>query len=255
MVADSRSLAAKFYDLNPRMPNDIPFYVERLPSPKSRVLELGCGTGRVAVPLASHCASVHGLDASEAMVKIGRRKVAAASLADRVRLETADITTLELPERFDFIIAPFRVLQNLASNSQVAGLLQGIRQHLAPDGRCILNTFMPHTDAEKIRTDWISDQETLLWEVDTPEGRVACFDRKPRLDTEPLVLYPELIYRRYAGPQIVEEAVLSIALRCYYPQDLTGLLESFGFEVLATWGGYNGERYGEGSELVVEFGI
>ena len=116
-MRDLRAEPAKFYDLIPTTPDDIPFYVDRLPSAESRVLELGCGTGRVAIPLAAHCRSVHGLDLSEAMIRIGLSKVSAAGLANRVRLEVGDISSFELPQRFNFIIAPFRVFQKRPSLS------------------------------------------------------------------------------------------------------------------------------------------
>lgn len=255
MSDDARARAARFYDLAPSVPDDVPFYIGRLPSSRSRVLELGCGTGRVALALAPHCASVHGVDLSESMLEIARDKAAAAGLTERVRLDVADISDLRLAERYDFIIAPFRVLQTLESDAQVAGLLRGIREHLEPGGRCILNVFMPMFDAEAMRTDWVTDEERLFWEVDTPEGPVACFDRRVRIDAERLVLYPEIVYRRYAGDEVVEEAVLPIVMKCYYPHELTALVESAGFDVLDKWGGYEGEAYGEGPELVVEFGL
>jgi hypothetical protein len=52
----------------------------------------------------------------------------------------------------------------------------------------------------------------------------------------------------------VDEAVLKIAMRCYYPADLVGLVQSAGFVVRQKWGGYAGEPYGLGTELVVAFG-
>jgi ubiquinone/menaquinone biosynthesis C-methylase UbiE len=252
-MRDTRAEPAKFYDLNPNLPRDVPFYIDRLPRPRAHVLELGCGTGRVAIPLAAHCASVHGLDQSEAMVRIAREKVASASLGDRISIDVRDISCFELRQRFDFIVAPFRVLQNLEFDAQVDGLFQCIRRHLEPRGRCIVNTFNPNLDRDEMRSGWVSREEKLAWEVSTPEGRVVCYDRRFRIDPERLVLYPELVYRRFHGDETVEEAILPLAMRCYYPDDLTSAIESRGFRVLEKWGGYEGEEYGKGGELVVEF--
>ena len=74
------------------------------------------------------------------------------------------------------------------------------------------------------------------------------------MDKERLVPYPELVYRRDAGDEVVEESVLKIAVKCYYPEELTALVESFGFELFEKWGDYMGEAYGVGLVLVVEFG-
>jgi len=254
-MRDARSEPAKFYDLNPNLPRDVPFYIGRLPCPQARVLELGCGTGRVAIPLAAHCAFVHGLDLSKAMVRIAREKVASCGLSEKIHIDVADISCFQLSQRFDFIIAPFRVLQNLEFDSQVDGLLQCISTHLEPSGRCILNTFNPNLDREAMRATWASGEENLAWEVTTPDGRVACYDKRSRMDADRLVLHPELLYRHFRGDELVEQAVLQIAMRCYYPEDLTSVIESHGFRVLERWGGYAGEVYGEGNELVVEFGV
>ena len=55
MQNDIRAEAAKYYDVNPEIPDDIAFYQARLPSSDASVLELGCGTGRVLLPLAVSC--------------------------------------------------------------------------------------------------------------------------------------------------------------------------------------------------------
>jgi hypothetical protein len=189
------------------------------------------------------------------MVRIAREKVASCGLTERIHVELADICCFQVSGRFDFIIAPFRVLQNLELDSQVEGLFQCIKTHLRPSGRCILNTFKPSLGPDAMRASWASGEENLAWEVTTPDGRVACYDKRSRMDVERLVLYPELVYRHFTGDELVKEAVLKIAMRCYYPEDLTSIIESHGFRVLEKWGGYAGEVYGEGNELVVEFGL
>ncbi len=60
MATDIRAQAAKYYDLNPEAPDDIPFYKSLIPSPEVCMLELGCGTGRVLLPLAEVCGDLTG---------------------------------------------------------------------------------------------------------------------------------------------------------------------------------------------------
>lgn len=83
--------------------------------------------------------------------------------------------------------------------------------------------------------------------------RVTCHDRRPRMDPDNMVLYPELIYRRYRDRALVDETVLKIAMRCYYPEEYERLITGQGFRVIRQWGGYQGEPYGQGPELVVQF--
>ena len=114
MGIDIRSDAARYYDLSTTTPHDIPFYIQALPTPQAKVLELGCGTGRVTIPLSQHCDSVRGIDISEAMIAICREKLQRDNIPlTKVKVDVGDITTLDLGQKFDFIISPFRVFQNL----------------------------------------------------------------------------------------------------------------------------------------------
>ena len=80
MSDDIRAEAAQYYDVNPTIPDDIAFYQARLPSSDAAVLELGCGTGRVLLPLAAVCGFIHGIDRSQAMLARCLQKVQAAAI-------------------------------------------------------------------------------------------------------------------------------------------------------------------------------
>jgi len=251
---DTRSQAARYYDLNPKFPDDLPFYRQLLPGKDSRVLELGCGTGRVLLPLWTHCAYVHGIDLSEAMTSMCRGKLREQGIPDsRARVDVGDISSFDLNKRFDLIIAPFRVLQNLERDDQVSGLLACIRKHLAPHGTCVLNVFNPYADAETLRRTWVVEGEQIEWEVPFEGGRLVCSSVRARMDRERMILYPEMVYRVYASNVVKDEARMRFVMRCYYPDQLVSLLQSHGFTVTQTWGGYENEPYGKGPELVVQF--
>lgn len=255
MHTDSRTTAAQYYDCNPNFVDDIPFYQNLLTHKKLSVLELGCGTGRVTLPLAPHCQYIQGIDISPAMIALCREKLANAGIsASRAQVIEGDITNFELNHTFDLIIAPFRVVQNLATPQEIAGLFRCIRRHLGPHGSCILNAFKPLRDPEGMRQLWATPEEKISWEIPVAGGRLVCYDRKANLDAENLVLYPELIYRRYQGEALVDESVLKIAIKCYYPDTFERLITEHGFTVINRWGGYTGEVYGQGPELVIQFG-
>jgi SAM-dependent methyltransferase len=249
---DPRSLAARFYDLDPDMPNDVPFYLSRLPVTNAQVLELGCGTGRVTIELAQHCAFIIGIDRSAAMLSICRDKLSAAGISN-VELLQGDISDFSLERTFDFIVAPYRVLQNLETDFQLHGLFSNIRRHLSPGGRCILNTFNLQRSPEELHTRWSTPQESLDWEVPIDGGRIVCIGRRSGIQMNPLVLHPELIYRVYRGDELLEESTYRFVMRCYYPDELVARIRDEGFHVTAMSGGYAGEAYGDGTELVVEF--
>jgi SAM-dependent methyltransferase len=254
VTTDVRSAAAKYYDLNPSLPQDIPFYKARIPSNQAQLLELGCGTGRVLVPLTHDCAYIHGLDASLAMIDICREKLRKANISPtRASVALENITSFNLNRTFDLIIAPFRVFQNLETDRQIEGLFSSIRKHLAPHGTCILNVFQPNRPPEVMRREWCTESETLTWEIAIEDRRVTSHDRRRRIDPDKLVLYPELVYRTYQRGDLVEEVVLQIPMRCHYPMEFEKLITNNGFTIKAHWGGYGGEPYGQGSELIVQF--
>jgi SAM-dependent methyltransferase len=254
MRTDIGENAARYYDLSPENPDDVPFYQQRIPSPQARVLELGCGTGRVLVPLAEKCRRILGVDVSEAMLALCRRKLAERRLlSSSAEVRQGDITDIELGEEFDLIIAPFRVFQTLETDREVSGYFTAVRDHLSSGGTAILTASRPSRDAERMRREWVADHEGFRWEVPFEGGRVTLHDRRPRMDREKLVVYPELVYRRYEEDRLVDEAVLKITMRYYYPEELLRLIADQGFLIVNRWGGYAGEPYGEGPELIVEF--
>jgi SAM-dependent methyltransferase len=254
MRTDISEKAALYYDLSPELPDDIPLYEKKIPFPEARILELGCGTGRVLVPLTEKSAYILGVDVSEAMLSVCRQKLAERGFPTyKAEVQQGDITDLELGKRFDLIIAPFRVFQTLETDREVSGFFKTIRSHITEEGTAILNVFRPTLDRDRIRDEWVTEVERLRWEVSFEGSRVTMHDRRSSMNRERLVLYPELIYRRYRDDELVDKVVLKIALRCYYPEELLNLIAAHGFRVVNKFGGYAGERYGEGPELIVEF--
>ncbi len=254
MKIDIRLAAAKFYDFNPNVPRDVPFYQALIPSPMATVLELGCGTGRVTIPLAPHCRFIRGIDLSPAMIELCRGKLTKANIPpDKVAVTEGDITDFDLGQRYDLIIAPFRVVQNLETDAEVDGLLSCIGKHLAVGGTSILNAFRPFYAPDELRERWLVPGERLNWEVSIEGGKVACYDRRIHFGEQQLVMYPDLVYRRHEGTTLMEEVVLPLVMRCYYPETFEKLIAEHGFQIVNRWGGYEGEAYGEGPELVLQF--
>jgi ubiquinone/menaquinone biosynthesis C-methylase UbiE len=254
VAIDIRSDAAKFYDLNPDVVDDLAFYRARIPFPDASVLELGCGTGRVLVPLSKDCGYIHGVDISAAMVSRCQDRLAnEAILHTKARADVGDITAIHLGRKFDLIIAPFRVFQNLETDSEINGFFDTVRRHMSPIGTCILNVFKPNRNPDELCRHWTSTEEYFCWDVPVDGGRATCHVKKARIDPDRLILYPELIYRTYRGNELADEVVLKIVMRCYYPADFEQLITAHGFNIVQSWGGYAGETYGEGPELVIEF--
>lgn len=251
---DPRKNTARFYDIVSHPINDVPFYLERIKALKTKnILELGCGTGRVLVPLAKACQKIVGIDYSHEMLEVCKEKVAKAGLSNTLTVQ-GDISNLNFGKTFDLVIAPYRVLQALETDEEVNGFFETVSNHLKTSGRGIVNVFKPKMSAAEIRSSWCQPGEIINQEIDLEDGsRLLYSFRQHKMDKEKLVLYPDMIYRRYVNNILVEEVIHSIKMRCYYPGEFKQLIENKGFTITGLWGGYNNEQYGAGPELVIEF--
>lgn len=102
-------------------------------------LELGIGTGRVALPLAARGVEVHGIDASEAMLDRLRAKEG----ADNLSLIQGDFADFELGRRFDLVYVVFNTLFSLGDQESQVRCFRAVADHLAPGGRFLLECFVP----------------------------------------------------------------------------------------------------------------
>ena len=119
---------------------DLDFYRAMARRTGDPVLELGCGTGRVAIPLALDGHRVTGLDTSEAQLERAQRKAADAGVEPK--FVVADMRDFALDEPFALIIVPANTFLLVAPDDRFAALAR-IREHLASDGLFILDVFQP----------------------------------------------------------------------------------------------------------------
>ncbi len=114
---------------------DVAFWQRLVTGRGGRVLELGCGTGRVTVPLAkTGSATVVGIDRSEAMLARGQRRVRRARVPG-LSLLRGDIRLLPFPpDAFDTVIAPYGILQSLLRERDLRATLKAVAQVLPPGG-------------------------------------------------------------------------------------------------------------------------
>ncbi len=133
---------AEFYDLiYAKYQVDIPFYTQEAQKAKGKVLEIGCGTGRIYLELLKAGVEAYGLDFSGEMLNVLERKAQALNLHPQVRL--ADMRNFKISTRFALIIIPFRAfLHNLTTEDQLQ-TLKNCRRHLAEGGKLMLNFFFP----------------------------------------------------------------------------------------------------------------
>ena len=135
---------------------DIPFYIEEARRSDGPVLELGCGTGRVTLPIAQSGIDIIGLDSSAEMLVKAEGKVRALPVASgKISFLHEDMRNFSLNQEFGLIIIPFRGFLSLLSVADQFDTLTMVKEHLAPGGRLVFNIFVP-------------DLEMLVQEGDLP---------------------------------------------------------------------------------------
>lgn len=127
---------------------DVCFLLERFRNITGSLLELGCGTGRAAIPLAEAGFEVYGLDASSAILSVARAKQEClpAPVATRLFLTEGNMREFEFAIQFGGVYSTFRSFQNLLSAEDQESCLRCIHRHMRPDGMLILNLFDPLYD-------------------------------------------------------------------------------------------------------------
>lgn len=149
---DANSLFVQAYDAfymaGAPIGGDVAFYARLARETEGGVLELACGTGRIALALAEAGLEVTGVDISEGMLSVARRKAAArpATVQQRLTLLQQDMCELDLGRRFGFIFVPARSFQHLLTIDRQKQALEAIYRHLQRTGRLVLNLFDPRLD-------------------------------------------------------------------------------------------------------------
>jgi ubiquinone/menaquinone biosynthesis C-methylase UbiE len=129
---------APFYDWENRRTigsSDLEFWSRTVAGSRGPILELGCGTGRVSVPLATLGAAIVGVDFSMPMLRRARTRARKAALGSRLRLVRSDIRALPFaPDAFETVIAPYGVVQSMPGAEALAAALRSVARVLAPGG-------------------------------------------------------------------------------------------------------------------------
>ena len=239
------------------MEGDVEFYLDLARRTGGPVLDIGSGTGRIAVPLAEAGFEVVGVDLSASMLALAeaRRSGLPPEVAARLSFVRADMTELDVGRRFPLIITPFRCFQFLLTPEAQRAALARFRAHLAPGGRLVVDVFDP-------KLQWLVPDLGLVpggpvgprGEVRNPVTglRVALEVTERANDPVTQVFHETWRHTELddSGAVVrVSEEVL--AMRWTYRWELRHLLELEGFSVVEELGDFRGGPPGYGKEQIV----
>jgi len=230
--------------------DDIPFYVEEAAGADGAVLELGCGTGRVAIPIARSGVETVGVDSSTAMLDVARGKARHLGLGDdSLRLVLADMRELSLDRQFALAIIPFRGFLALLTVEDQRRTLNQIREHLAPGGRLAFDIFVP--DLNMLLQE--GDTAYHLRDVTDPEsGATYVLWQQSSFDNHNQIVSTRLIVEELnAAREVVRRIYRDFQLRYAHRWEVYHLLVACGFEVVELYGDFDRSPFDEGSNEMV----
>ena len=166
---------------------DVGFYVTEARTAGGPVVELGVGTGRIAIPIAQEGIRVVGVDSSREMLAACARRAEAEGVAELLDLRLGDLRSPPVDEQVHLVICPFRSYLHLTDDGERIDALTAARSLLVPNGRLIFDVFAPQPDdiAETHgrwlerepgiyeHADWDAEARTLTLSVRGPSGEAT----------------------------------------------------------------------------------
>ena len=197
-----------------------------------RVLELGIGTGRIAVPLVARGVEVHGIDASEAMV---------AKLRDRedgsqIPVNMGDFADVGVDGTFSLVFVVFNTFFALNSQEDHLRCFRNIARHLTGDGVFVIEAFVPDL------ARFASSQNITTSRVETDRFILEV----TRLDP---------VYQRVVSQHVIitegSTKLYPVQLRYAWPSELDLMAQLAGIRLRRRWGSWQGEPFTAASTIHV----
>jgi SAM-dependent methyltransferase len=187
-------------------------------------LELGIGTGRVALPLAARGVEVHGIDASAAMVE----RMAAKPGGEAIAVTIGDFAGVPVEGSFRLVYAVFNTFFALLTQDDQVGCFAAVADHLAPGGAFVLEVFVPdptlHPGGQSVRARHLAlDHARFDLALHDPVGQ--------RVDFQHVLLAP-------GGARLLPGSI-----RYAWPSELDLMARMAGLALRERWGGWRREPF------------
>jgi SAM-dependent methyltransferase len=224
---------------------DVPFWRNLALQGRGPVLELGCGTGRIAIPLGRAGVPLVGIDRSAPMLQRARQRVRRAKLLSGVRLVRGDIRHLPFRSPFATVIAPYGILQSLLRERDLKATLQAVHAALAPGG-----TFGMELVADLPSWEEYRKRVSLRgWRRGSSRSHVTLVETVRQDPERGLTIFDQEFTERSGRARRVHRFALTF--RTLSVPQMARRLEKAGFEVTALLGDYRGGPWDARAEVWV----
>ncbi|MBS3781482.1 MAG: class I SAM-dependent methyltransferase [Candidatus Thermoplasmatota archaeon] len=233
----------KHYDAWTEREIDIPFYKKQVKKYGEPVLELGCGTGRITIPIARDGHKIIGLDLSEKLLKRAKEK----SKKDDLNIDwiIGDMRDFSLDKRFNLIFIPFNTIHHILTLEDMEKVLENVKEHLEPNGRFMVELFNP--DLDILNRDPKEEHEVL--EYKNPDG-----DEEIKVtettDYEKAKQLMHLTWFYELDDEMVER---EWTIRVWFPKEVNAILKYNGFKIEKKYGDFDESTFtnNSGQQIIV----
>ena len=219
---------------------DVRYYVDLAELRGGPVLELACGNGRVALPIARAGVAVTGVDLSKPMLDDFRARLAAepAEVRARVSLRHGDMRAVRVKKRFPLVYCPFNALLHLYDRRDVERFLATVSAHLAPGGELVFDISIPEPSELARKPERAYRAPSFVYPArDGGKGERVRYTERFDYDKLRQVLFVAMDFAPESG---AEPWMTPLAHRQFYPQELEALLHYNGFAITKQLADFDG---------------
>jgi SAM-dependent methyltransferase len=223
---DGRHYDLKYKDLK----DDIPFYLQQAEKYGNPVLELGCGTGRITIPLAEKGFDITGLDILEPMLELAKKKAEEKEM--NIKWVLADCRNFRLGKKFNLIFFPFSSIAHLHDLESIKACFSCVKEHLTDEGRFIIDYFNPRLDY--LLRDPNEKRSIVSYPDPDGSGTVEILETNV-YDTVSQINRIKWVYKTGKFEEVEKE----LNMRIFYPKELDALVQLNGLDIEAKFGNFD----------------
>lgn len=255
MMKEYDRIDASYYDYySTGVPGDETFYAEEAQKAGSPVLELGTGTGRIAIPIAERGIRITGVDLSPSMLDVFREKLQglAPEVRGRIELLQGDMRDFQIDQKFRLIMVPYRAFSYMYTLDDQMQALSNIRRHLDTGGKLIFNVFDPNLEIIAARQGSLGSAQTLIDEFIHPKtGMLVTVWDTRRYELEEQFVEQYFLFEEVDREgKMVARQYVPLKLRYFFRYEMQHLLERSGYQVEALYGDFGRGPFRSGREQI-----
>ena len=240
---------ANYYDAEIGPVDDIDFYLELAEEIGAPILDVGCGTGRVMIPVAQAGYDVYGIDNNPEMLQLFEQKLTRQpNLRSNITIWEGDLLTIEIPQKFNLILLTFNLLMHFHQPETQLQLLRQLRKWVHNDGVLVFD--LPNA-GETFSTPDLSSFLLERTFIEPNNGHLVILQSQSNLDRVTQMMHIHWLFDEIQADGTLKRTYAQQFLRYFFLSELSLLLQLTGFRVDAVYGDMARNPFEDGCEQMI----